>query len=217
MVLLLIPLHQTQFHCWGGEDTIGSFSPMTWQPQQLQHSAVQWVQQAAEQQPNLTVSSSSALSGQRVGAADDYGVQRTVQLDTNSVSSTYHTAALQHGIVLYEPFGGLCSGLEACLRNGFVVKQYLYSDIDPVAQAVAAFRVRQLQQQYPLLLSPAAASHSFDTLAADITAVNTQQLARAAARNPGVPWLVVAGFPCQDLSLAGPSKGLAGTRSQLLF
>ena len=201
----------------GGEDTIGSFSPMTWQPQQLQHSAVQWVQQAAEQQPNLTVSSSSALSGQRVGAADDYGVQRTVQLDTNSVSSTYHTAALQHGIVLYEPFGGLCSGLEACLRNGFVVKQYLYSDIDPVAQAVAAFRVRQLQQQYPLLLSPAAASHSFDTLAADVTAVNTQQLARAAARNPGVPWLVVAGFPCQDLSLAGPSKGLAGTRSQLLF
>ena len=28
---------------------------------------------------------------------------------------------------------------------------------------------------------------------------------------------MVAGFPCHDLSLAGPSKGLAGTRSQLLF
>lgn len=42
-------------------------------------------------------------------------------------------AADQAGIILAELFGGICSGLEAVLRNGMVVKRYIYCYSDPVA------------------------------------------------------------------------------------
>lgn len=119
--------------------------------------------------------------------------------------------------MLYEPFGGLCSGLAACLRNGLSIKQCIYSDVNPVATSVAIHRVQTLQQQYPGQLSPSAVHGSLDILPADVTAVTKQQLQHATLLHPGVPWLVIAGSPCQDVSQAGTGEGLAGTRSQLLY
>jgi hypothetical protein len=38
----------------------------------------------------------------------------------------------QHqALTVLELFGGLCAGLEACLRNGLVVQRYVYVDRDP--------------------------------------------------------------------------------------
>ena len=62
------------------------------------------------------------------------------ELCMNSVASTFFTNAPK-GVVLYEPFGGLCAGLEMLLRCGISVARYLYSDIDPVAQALAKVRM----------------------------------------------------------------------------
>ena len=61
----------------------------------------------------------------------------------NTVAATFFTSA-QKGIVLYEPFGGLCAGLEMVLRCGIPVARYLYSDIDPVAQDLAQVRMETL-------------------------------------------------------------------------
>ena len=42
----------------------------------------------------------------------------------NSVAATFFTAS-QKGVILYEPFGGLCAGLEMILRCGIPVNKYL--------------------------------------------------------------------------------------------
>eukprot|EP00775_Hariotina_reticulata_P015282 gene15282-biopygen3187 len=66
-----------------------------------------------------------------------------------ALSAISASSALSAGVVLYEPFGGLCAGLEMVLKAGFCVQQYYYSDIDPVAQHIAAHRLRCLQAAYP--------------------------------------------------------------------
>jgi hypothetical protein len=70
---------------------------------------------------------------------------------------------------------------------------------------------------YPLQLPEAAAAGAFSTLPMDITQVSSLHVKRALATATVPQWLVVAGWPCQDLSTAGTSKGLRGTRSGLLF
>ena len=49
---------------------------------------------------------------------------------------------------MYEPFGGLCAGLEAILE-GIRVHQYFYSDPSQPARLVAEFRIQQLLRSYP--------------------------------------------------------------------
>jgi hypothetical protein len=44
----------------------------------------------------------------------------------------------------------------------------------------------------------------------------TPELLRSAGATDGSQWLVVAGWPCQDLSPAGKYRGLEGTRSGAL-
>ena len=44
--------------------------------------------------------------------------------------------AASDGIVLVELFGGVCTGLEACLFNGIAVHRYLYCDIDTHAISI---------------------------------------------------------------------------------
>jgi hypothetical protein len=39
-------------------------------------------------------------------------------LHTQSVAATFFPAALHAGVVLYEPFGGICAGLEMVLKAG---------------------------------------------------------------------------------------------------
>ena len=91
----------------------------------------------------------------------------------------FFPAALEHGIVLWEPFGGLCAGLEMALRNGFTIRQYYYGDIDPTAQQVARHRIRKLQTMYPLQLPEQALFSSFSALPMDVKQVTTAQLAAA--------------------------------------
>jgi hypothetical protein len=69
-------------------------------------------------------------------------------LDTRSVGAAFRTAGLSEGVTLYEPCGGMCSGLEGLLANGIHVKRYLYSDIDPKVQATAHHRLAFLSNKY---------------------------------------------------------------------
>jgi hypothetical protein len=58
-----------------------------------------------------------------VGSPDAHGVRLVAKLDTRPLSDAWAKTP-QSGIVLYEPFGGLCAGLEAMLRNGIKVHHY---------------------------------------------------------------------------------------------
>ncbi|KZR98960.1 Uncharacterized protein APZ42_005382, partial [Daphnia magna] len=62
---------------------------------------------------------------------DAYGVCATEQLCTAVIGPAFLETASAEGIVLYEPFGGLCAGLDAVLASGIAVHQYYYSDIRP--------------------------------------------------------------------------------------
>ncbi len=136
-------------------------------------------------------------------------------MNTASVAATFFPAAYTHGLILYEACGGMCAGLEMVLRNGISVTQYLYSDVDPTAQRIAAHRIKLLQAAYPHLLSPEALSGCFQQLPQDIRQVNQTHLRDCVGRRDG-QWLVVAGWPWQDLSQAGNSAGITGERSRLL-
>lgn len=189
-----------------------------WHPLLLQAAAAGWVQKACSLPlpPEAINASAPPLQGQHVGPADSHGVRLTQQLCTKPVASSFFPAALQHGITLYEPFGGLCAGLEMVLKAGIQVNCYIHSDIDASAQIVAQHRVQQLAREFPHLLPHSAYASAFATLPDDVRQVTTSQLAQLVALKPGEQWLVVAGWPCQDLSAAGKAAGLAGQRAQLL-
>ncbi len=51
------------------------------------------------------------------------------------------------GVTLFEPFGGLCAGLEMCLTTGVVVHRYWYCDISAECQAVARHRLELLTER----------------------------------------------------------------------
>jgi transposase InsO family protein len=149
---------------------------------------------------------------QGYGPPDDNGVSPTIKLDTRSVAASLFTATCQEGIVVCELFGGMCSGLEACLRNGMRVRQYIYCDTDTVAQKVAVHRMLQMRAMYPSLLPAAAIDSAFCLLPMDVTAITASDLIAAGAQQ-FYQWFVIAGWPCQDLSPAGTQLGLRGTRS----
>eukprot|EP00775_Hariotina_reticulata_P015117 gene15117-biopygen1455 len=150
------------------------------------------------------------------GPLDGFGVRLTTQLSTHSCGEGFFTAAHSRGIVLWEPCGGLCAGLEMVLRNGFTVNRYLYSDTDLTAQTIALHRIMQLQEQYPLQLQQQALEGCFSAMPEDITDITVQHVHAAVLSQPSAQWFVVAGWPCQDFSLAGPSRGMAEARSRLL-
>jgi hypothetical protein len=185
---------------------------VAWRQQDLQQAAAAWVHLASQQQPAI----GAALPGSYQGPPDSAGVKPTQRLNTADCSATFFPAVLESGVLLWEPFGGLCAGLEMVLRNGFKVQRFVYGDIDPVARRVALHRVRQLQTLYPQQLPESALEGAFNTLPMDITAVTTSQLKHLVLEDPHQQWLVVGGWPCQDLSMAGPSKGMSGERSGLL-
>lgn len=184
-----------------------------WRQQQLEAAAQQWTNKA---RPLLSVMTAHpALPGCHSGEPDAFGVRHTTQLRTAPVPASFFPTAAEHGVVLLDAFGGLCAGLEMALRNGMRIKQYHYIDCNPASRAIAAHRVEHLMMQYPLLLPPSAVANMF-SLPQDIKLVNTSHLVAAGAANQQDQWLVVAGWPCQDLSAAGKKQGLAGARSALL-
>eukprot|EP00775_Hariotina_reticulata_P009602 gene9602-biopygen11500 len=83
---------------------------------------------------------------------------------------------------------------------------------------VHALAEEQGQPVFASQLQYEALAGCFDMLPADIRNISVQHLKAAVDQvDTAVPWLVVAGWPCQDFSLAGPSRGLAADRSRLLF
>ena len=88
----------------------------------------------------------------------------TAGVNLTCVGSTFLTNCREMGLAVFEPFGGLCGGLEGLLRNGIRISQYVYADTDPAAQKVARYRLSDLSAVYPLLLSWGAWEHAFDTL-----------------------------------------------------
>lgn len=94
-------------------------------------------------------------------------------------------------------------GLAAVLRVGIKVRKYLYVDNDAVAKRVAATHIRKLRKRYLTLLSKEATRTTFTALPTDIFFVHDGH-----SRVHGLVDLVVAGWPCQGLSMAGHQNGL---------
>ena len=183
--------------------------------QQLQRRAAGWVKHAmtAEQGPPVGGAPQNQMQ-LGMGPSDQHGVGPTVALDTSLVAHQFYAAA-DEGIVLYEPFGGLCAGLEMVLANGICVRRYLYSDTSHACQRVAAHRVAQLAARYPRQFTVEASRRMFQ-LPQDVKRITTQHLLDAGAAD-GEQWLVVAGWECQDLSAAGVGAGLEGRHSSTFW
>lgn len=136
---------------------------------------------------------------------------------THSILPALHAAQqCGEGIVVLDLFGGLGAGLEMALRNGFKVQHYIHIDIDPVARNVARSRAEQFLDRFPGQLDRESITHMHDMLAHDVNKITAADLARV-SKGLGGQWLVVAGWPCQDLSRAGKQKGLDGERSALFY
>ncbi|KAK3275604.1 hypothetical protein CYMTET_16278 [Cymbomonas tetramitiformis] len=88
-------------------------------------------------------------------------------------------------------------GLEMLLRNGIKVNKYLYQDISPASQAVARARCVALSRRYPDLLVVYAIE--LDRLPANLADTTLQHLVGAGALSVE-RWVMVCGYPCQDLS-----------------
>ena len=121
----------------------------------------------------------------------------------------------EDGVTLYEPFGGLCAGLEMVLRAGMKVNQYRYSDTNVDARAVAEHRLVALHHKYPWQFERAAFERAF-ALPSDIHQVDVGVLMEE-MRHASEYWVVVAGWECQDLSPAGSGRGLQGKRSGTFY
>ena len=98
----------------------------------------------------------------------------------------------------------------AILQTDIKVWQYVYVDIDPVARQVARAHIQTLHQQYPTLLPREATRRCFTALFDDIRLIDNVQL-----RLLGRVDLVIAGWPCQGMSMAGKQYGLHDRRTAL--
>lgn len=135
----------------------------------------------------------------------------------NAVISPGHALKwLQRGVTLFEPFGGMCAGLEMCLRNGIRVNTYHYADKSPQAQRVAMHRLNSLSGLYPSLLDPGTVEQAF-RFRQDVKTITDADIHAQVQSDPTALWLVVAGWECQDLSSAGQEAGLSGSRSNTYY
>jgi hypothetical protein len=73
-----------------------------------------------------------------------------------------------------------------------------------------------LHIQYGVLFTSRAFKIPF-SLPHDINLVTNDNLPKHGAYNQNTQWIVVAGWECQDLSLAGQGKGLAGPQSSTFY
>ena len=140
----------------------------------------------------------------------------SLSLNTTPIHPSFFHTALADGVVVLELCGGLCAGLEAALRNGYHIRDYLYCDIDPIARAVAHHRISKLALAYPAQLNASVLDNIFTRMPQDVYSITPDILITNGALS-GHQWLVVAGWECQDLSPAGSNLGLSGNRSNSFF
>jgi hypothetical protein len=112
-------------------------------------------------------------------------------------NSTIHWKSPDDGIVLLELFGGIGTGLATVLQAGIKVQRYIYVDTDEAARQVAKHHSRGLCVWFPELLTTAAILSTFSSLIGDISLISEQDLHWL-----GHVDLVIAGWPCQGMSMA---------------
>ena len=110
---------------------------------------------------------------------------------SDSLLPTTHSRILTHGS-LFAGVGGFDLGFE---RAGFKTRWQV--EIEPFCQAVLRSHARERQDKHRVALY------------ADIR--------KCTGKNLKSVDVITAGFPCQDLSVAGKRRGLAGKRSGLFF
>ncbi len=164
--------------------------------QELRQAANSWVHAAVTQPPPV-----------------HYPDSQQARINTSSVLPSL---ASGQGLVVLDLFGGLGAGLEMALRNGMAIHKYYHVDFDPTVRSVARWRVAQLAQRYPDQFPPSAFASMHDTLPHDVYLITKEHLLQAGATQGG-QWLMVAGWPCQDLSRAGNQRGLTGNRSSAFY
>jgi len=106
----------------------------------------------------------ACLPGCYEGAKDEFGVQPTQVLCTKLIDSSFFDTAALEGMTVYEPFEGMCAGVNALLQSRVEVASYIYSDKDPSARSVAKHRVVQLSAQFSLAFPPFAWDKMFAIL-----------------------------------------------------
>lgn len=85
-----------------------------------------------------------------------------------------HRRGIQAGYTLYKPNGGLCTGLEARLRNGIRLNKYAYSDPDTHARTMARQRLTALSTVHPQHFPPEAGQDDFKTISGDAADVTSK-------------------------------------------
>jgi site-specific DNA-cytosine methylase len=127
-------------------------------------------------------------------------------------NSTIHWKPLDDGIVLLELFGGIGTSLATILQARIKVQRYVYIDTDEAARQVAKHHSRGLRIWFPELLTTTAISSSFSSLISDISLISEKDLHWL-----GHVDLVIAGWPCQGMSMAGNQNGLQDGRSSRFY
>ncbi|KAK3248366.1 hypothetical protein CYMTET_42165, partial [Cymbomonas tetramitiformis] len=101
------------------------------------------------------------------------------KIDTRLIDKGFFQEAREEGVVCYEPWAGLCAGLERLLRCGVKVKKYLCQDISTASQAVARTRCLARSRRHPDLFS-AAAIH-LEQLPSNLEDIRLKDLVHAGA------------------------------------
>lgn len=183
---------------------------------QLQATAAQWVAAAAPHLPPPAPGSTARL-GARTGGWNPLGIRPTEAIDTRLLDGEQLARMWAEGVTLFEPFGGMAAGAEMLLRQGIPIRRYIYADTNPRVRTIARHRLGVLSDRYGSDLFPAIAwERAFDTVCHDVYNIGAVDLDSAGASD-GSQWVVVAGWECQDLSLAGSGEGLGGRASSSFF
>jgi site-specific DNA-cytosine methylase len=111
-----------------------------------------------------------------------------------------------------ELFGGIGTGLATVLQVEIKVQRYVYVDIDDAARQVAKHRSRGLHVRFPELLTTITLLSAFSSLTSDISLISEKDLHWL-----GHVDLVIAGWPCQGMSMTGNQNGLQDGRSSRFY
>jgi hypothetical protein len=123
-------------------------------------------------------------------------------------NSTIHWKPPDDGIVLLELFEGIGTGFAAVLQARIKVQRYVYIDTDEAARQVAKHHSRGLRVRFYELLTTIAILSAFSLLTGDISSISEKDLHWL-----GHVDLVIAGWPCYDMSMGGNQNGLQDGRS----
>jgi hypothetical protein len=138
-----------------------------------------------------------------------------VELSHQVLGSRVAGSPAPRGVVVVDLFGGMCAGLEACLRNGWHVSQYVYVDRDAAVRGIAVHRMHQLSLQYREQLPPSSWAMACEFWPQDVTVLSEEHFQKL--QQLSGPVLVWAGWECQNLSAAGSGLGMMGARSITFF